>query len=378
MEKITLTRKELYDLVWTEPLLTLSKKYVISDVGLRKICIKMEIPLPKNGHWQKIQFGKKVDQSPLPAAYSGKQEIYLAFRTEGAEEFTDTQSVLKTKQIEVESDLKNKLAVPDKLTNPDKLIIAARESLNRKDSYMDRGMVYCIRGELDIKVSKSNISRALRLLDSLIKALRARGHDIVVDSNDTYGMVNTQKLKISLREKTKRIPLASNHSWQTYDYQPTGILIIKLDRVCYDKEWIDGKLPLENQLSAIIAKLELTSIELNAEKIIRQKEHEEREHKERLRKAFEQRQKEELAEFQETLQKASRWHKANNLRNYIKEVEARAISGAGISDELKTWLEWAREKVDWYDPFIEKNDELLNDCDKDTLTLKQKSPYYNW
>lgn len=378
MEKIKLTRKELYDLVWAEPLLTLSKKYAISDVGLRKICIKMEIPLPKSGHWQKIQFGKKVAKSPLPVEYSGKQEILLSLRIEGAEEFTDTQSVLKTKQVEIEGDLKTKLVVPDKLTNPDKLIIAARESLNRKDFYMDRGLINCLRGELDIRASKSNIPRALRLLDTLIKALRERGHEVIVDSNDTHAMVNTQKLKISLREKTKRIPSTGNHSWQTYDYQPTGILIIKLDRVCYDKEWIDGKLPLENQLSSIIAKLELTSIELNEREVIRQKEHEEREHQERLRKAFEQRQKEELAEFQETLQKASRWHKANNLRNYIKEVEARAVAGAGISDELKIWLEWAREKVDWYDPFIEKNDELLNDCDKDTLTLKQKSPYYNW
>lgn len=32
----TLTRKELYDLVWSTPFSILSKKYSISDVGLKK------------------------------------------------------------------------------------------------------------------------------------------------------------------------------------------------------------------------------------------------------------------------------------------------------------------------------------------------------
>jgi hypothetical protein len=32
--KVTLTRKELYDLVWAEPLSKLAKKYKISDNGL--------------------------------------------------------------------------------------------------------------------------------------------------------------------------------------------------------------------------------------------------------------------------------------------------------------------------------------------------------
>lgn len=36
MEKVTLTRKELYDLVWSTPMTAIAKKYLISDVGLQK------------------------------------------------------------------------------------------------------------------------------------------------------------------------------------------------------------------------------------------------------------------------------------------------------------------------------------------------------
>lgn len=53
MNSETLTRKELYDLVWSKPFTTLAKKYLISDNGLRKICLKMDIPLPKSGHCSK-------------------------------------------------------------------------------------------------------------------------------------------------------------------------------------------------------------------------------------------------------------------------------------------------------------------------------------
>lgn len=38
----------------------------------------------------------------------------------------------------------------------------------------------------------------------------------------------------------------------------------------------------------------------------------------------------------------------------------------------KAILAWARGKVDWYDPFINKDDELLNEVDKKTLTVVKK------
>ena len=60
MEEIKFTRKELYDLVWSSPLSVLAKKYNISDNGLRKNCIKMNIPLPETGYWQKLRYGKTV------------------------------------------------------------------------------------------------------------------------------------------------------------------------------------------------------------------------------------------------------------------------------------------------------------------------------
>lgn len=55
MEKSTFTRQELYDLVWSESMLQLFKKLNISEGGLRRICIWMNIPTPMVGYWAKMQ-----------------------------------------------------------------------------------------------------------------------------------------------------------------------------------------------------------------------------------------------------------------------------------------------------------------------------------
>ena len=40
-DPITLTRKELYEKVWSQPVHKLAKEYGISDVGLKKICERL-------------------------------------------------------------------------------------------------------------------------------------------------------------------------------------------------------------------------------------------------------------------------------------------------------------------------------------------------
>ena len=63
MEK---SRVELFDLVWSKPMTHLAKELGLSDVGLRKICVKFGIPLPPRGHWSRLQFGKQDPRPQLP------------------------------------------------------------------------------------------------------------------------------------------------------------------------------------------------------------------------------------------------------------------------------------------------------------------------
>jgi hypothetical protein len=60
------TRQQLYELVWSQPMRDAAKKLGLSDNGLRKHCVKGFVPLPLQGHWNKIHAGQKVRTTPLP------------------------------------------------------------------------------------------------------------------------------------------------------------------------------------------------------------------------------------------------------------------------------------------------------------------------
>lgn len=62
----TLTREQLYDLVWSEPMQHLAKQIGISDVAIAKHCRKLGIPVPERGYWNKLQAGKPVTKTTLP------------------------------------------------------------------------------------------------------------------------------------------------------------------------------------------------------------------------------------------------------------------------------------------------------------------------
>ncbi len=65
-KRTKLTRKELYEKVWTTPILQLAQEFGLSDVGLAKLCRRHGIPLPGLGYWRKRETGHDPGQVPLP------------------------------------------------------------------------------------------------------------------------------------------------------------------------------------------------------------------------------------------------------------------------------------------------------------------------
>lgn len=68
MPSTTLTRKELYELIWSKPMTQVAKDFDVSDVWISKICKEADIPRPPVGYWQKLNAGKNPKKTPLPAA----------------------------------------------------------------------------------------------------------------------------------------------------------------------------------------------------------------------------------------------------------------------------------------------------------------------
>ena len=49
-------------------------QYGISENGLKKICVRLNVPYPPRGYWAKLGAGKSVRKAPLPQPLVGTRE----------------------------------------------------------------------------------------------------------------------------------------------------------------------------------------------------------------------------------------------------------------------------------------------------------------
>jgi len=379
MNKVKLSRKQLYDLVWQEPLNALSKKYAISDTGLKKICDNMSVPLPKSGHCTRIKLGKTVEKEELPV-FHGDQEIELLLREEGDTANYGIKSPLIILQRQIESDPKLTLTFSEELVMPDILIKETQQIFKQREQFLRSNSPnrrYPSGDTLNITVSPENLSRALLFMDAFIKLLKARGHNIIVEGRFTSVIVGGEKIEIRLREKNKRIEVnpEEEHSLYRYRTESSGLLCFSLQgRFSHqNKEWVDGKQKIEVMLSQILAKLELESKERKEYQDRLEADQAKREEEKQIKEELQSRKNKELADFKGLLIKAQRLHQANVIRTYIDQVESKAIKEEKMTEELQNWIDWSRKKADWIDPQIEGADELLSDINKDKLFEESKA-----
>lgn len=67
---------------------------------------------------------------------------------------------------------------------------------------------------------------------------------------------------------------------------------------------------------------------------------------------------------------AHRWEHYMILQRYYEIIQS--TSNVNDSDPNKVWLDWAISKLEWYNLTLDKQDDLLNDVDRETLEFKYK------
>ncbi|MFB3386663.1 hypothetical protein [Flavobacterium sp. LAR06] len=370
MEVKELTRKELFDLVWSTSLVKLTVQYAYSNEGLKNICKEFEIPMPDVGYWTKLKFKKEVEKPTLNSLFQGEDKIILALRQDKNLVNID-KSPITTRTKEIISESKSPLIVAEKLGKPDILIQNTKLFFDKKKNdgyFMDEKI-----DMISIYVEKNNFNRALRIMDTFIKLLRYRGHSFRRDRNNRGPriVVNDVEFHFQIREKNKRIP--SDKPYSSSTFIPTGILIIKIGESFHAKEWNDGTLKLENQLAKIVATIEL---EADKELVWREEcriNRLKREEEEKLRIEFQKKRENELKKTKQLFNDAIFYNNAKIVREYLNDIEVTAVKNNQLTNELQGWLNWAIDKTDWFDPLTKKEDSLLNNSDKEELISIKKN-----
>jgi predicted transcriptional regulator len=361
----TWDRRELYEKVWQFPLRKLAAEYGISDVGLAKVCRKLEIPLPGLGHWTKIACGHSIPRPPLPALENVPVLVRQIRKPEIAVLPEDTPELERIRQVALSA---TPIVTKAMLTHP--LIEKTRQVLNNKPS-KDKEKLYASHELewLDLRVTKNCLPRALRIMAALIHMLDQEGFKVVVEkkaTESTSAVVYGEKIRFGLIERFKQIKPMPKPTTAAYSYNPvtlesTGILSIEVWNYYSggpQKVWRDREsAKLEQQLPGCVAGMMRIALRERAEakaqyeeQLAKQKKIEEVESE--LRKI----------QIEEKRIKALRrdavdWHRAERLRRYI-------AAARDSSSKDTEWIAWAESQADRLDPLKENTKSIVDDKDE--------------
>ena len=68
-----ISRDQLYEEVWGEPMLAVAQRYQVSSSFLARICRRLRVPCPPRGYWAKKAAGLKPKTPPLPPPEPGEE-----------------------------------------------------------------------------------------------------------------------------------------------------------------------------------------------------------------------------------------------------------------------------------------------------------------
>jgi hypothetical protein len=366
----TVQRQVLYDQVWAQPMTKVAKEYGISNVALAKICKKLNVPCPWRGYWRRKETGKAVKQLPLPANSDPTKQTVTIHRTIRPEAVVQ-MSEDTTQLISAEQTAEQKIEVPDRLTSPHHLLNIHLEEW-RSASVDEYGAIRS--GSLrqfNIRVGPQHLSRAVRIMNALLLALEARGHQVGIQDgfNKAFGVrINGQPIEFGLEEKFQRIerPADKNRrpdpwGYHRYEYVSTGKLMLKITEWWADglqKTWSDGKTTkLENCLNDFVVGLLKVAEAVKARRLKQEQEEQLRREAERRRQEEAIKRQEELTRRQALEQEATNWAKAQQLRTYLSALKDMLTSKHGEiqpGSQADQWLAWAHQHADRLDPLVAK------------------------
>jgi hypothetical protein len=187
VEGNTVSRADLYALVWAEPIVKVAKRFGVSDVAVAKACRRHLIPMPRRAFWKRLRAGQRLGRVPLPES----SEPHLQQITFSGGKPADTNATQPTAEIAFERQPENRIAVAPELTDPHRLVRRTRTILRgaRKD---ENGLLRPIDDALDVRISNSQVDRALRIMDALVKALAMRGHEVSVVPETEEQLLSTR------------------------------------------------------------------------------------------------------------------------------------------------------------------------------------------
>lgn len=183
---MSVTRKKLFDEIWAEPIVIVSKRYEVSDSYLVRILKSLNIPRPPRGYWATVAAGIHPEKPPLPAAKLGDA---ITWSRDGQTEFaTRTAAEAKT----IRSKRTARITTHGLVREAHEHFKNVRDS---RSSYLKPFKKLTI----DLIVSKDALERSLSITSQFYLLLEELGHHVRIAP---YGQ-HIHRAEVDERENTK-------------------------------------------------------------------------------------------------------------------------------------------------------------------------------
>ncbi|MEI7445668.1 MAG: hypothetical protein WCK28_12320 [Burkholderiales bacterium] len=371
-------RRALYDEVWREPLTKLAKRYGLSDVGLRKICVQLAIPLPERGYWAKLAAGKKLPQKPLRPTTGPTTHRFSQWVKPKDDELE--RRLAATAPTEAVATAVAKVELRATLDETLPLVRATAARL--KKGYPDGRGWPAVGGDgfFGLAVSPESQTYALLLLDAAIRILQGAGYKLTAAkemSKPAHFTVDGEALTMRLSERSRRtereltkeeqLKKARDSYFYTgdrYAYHSTGDFKLDVELLESKYQTFTMSASKPRKLEDVLQELPARCAGLARETKVRRQLAEERRTAEQARQAEAHRKAEVRRKALERLsaveKEADRWARAERLRAFVGAYEA---TGA-LDAEQRAFADWTLNAADWLDPLLRKRWPEVDDAPK--------------
>ena len=272
-KRLVFERNALYEEVWSEPMTRVAAKYGISNNGLKKICLKMSIPIPSVDYWRKKKAGIEVSRVPLPETSERTRYVTSKLRTTyDFSEIVKPEFESETFRDNLKSLIAAEQARPIKDTHE-----VIRDHKHRYDEWVSTNWsVELFRRdperrlrpgepELWALISSKTLPRAYRFLDVLFRVIEKNGGYVIgMCTIGLYGakisfVFEEMKTRATFKE-AKVMNLISEKQYRGRDFDPDRIVYCPNGRLLFKiPDWFicmdSSKTLLEDRIDEIMLAL---------------------------------------------------------------------------------------------------------------------------
>lgn len=377
-----LSRRELYELIWSKPVEKVAEDFGISGRGLAKICERHRIPSPPRGYWARLAAGQNVKkailrnisdsifdsvviESPIAGLSVEAQGIIREARAKKAARTRETPPAPGLPEVRVTEKIHRSID------------LTVRQL--RKGKADASGTVSAVgEGLCGIVIHSDRIERTVSILNSLANALEAHGLDLQADGGRMKVAVGADVVAFTLTELIKReahsptekelalyekqqaqrkraadrrdwdlhLSLPYGKPWPEFDRVHTGKLVFSID--CWTrglrKNWADGKTQtIEKILEDIVAGIKATLASKKSERERWEEDARIRAEMARRRDLSKKRKEREEQRASYLSRLLQRRREAAELREWLSSLPIH--TGAEESGEAKRMRIWVEERL---------------------------------